>query len=134
MSLEVIIVDDDKIIIYLHKIMLAKSGLSANPLAYLNGKELIYHLNHETMTDKRYLILLDINMPEMNGWEFLDAIINKPFTDHIFVIMVTSSIDSIDKEKALTYRNVIEFFEKPIDIESCNRMKMIPAIARFFND
>ena len=133
MSLEVVIVDDDKIIIYLHKIMLAKSGLCPNPLTYLNGKDLMQDLQNSTNPEKRYLILLDINMPEMNGWEFLESIENKPYAERIYVIMVTSSIDSIDKDRAMTYKNVIEFYEKPIDIESCNNIKNIPKIAGYFN-
>ena len=50
--------------------------------------------------DKVFLILLDINMPVMNGWEFLDqlnTIVIKPL---VKVVIVTSSIDSADKDKA----------------------------------
>jgi CheY-like chemotaxis protein len=132
MSLEVVIVDDDKIILFLHKIMLEKSGLADHPLAYLNGKELLTHLASMDDLSKRYLVLLDINMPEMNGWEFLDAIQTKPFADRIYVVIVTSSVDASDKEKAKEYRNVIDYYEKPIDTNSCNRIKLIPKIAPFF--
>jgi CheY-like chemotaxis protein len=132
MSLEIVVVDDDKIIIYLHKVMLAKSGLCANPLTYLNGRDLVNFLNSDTNSTKKYLVLLDINMPEMNGWDFLETIKDKPYADRLYVIMVTSSIDSLDRDRARDYRNVIDFFEKPIDIEGCMRIRDIPAIARFF--
>ncbi len=132
MSLEVIIVDDDKIIIFLHKIMLEKSGLAANPLSFFNGKEVLKYLDEDKISDKKYLIFLDINMPEMNGWEFLEAIKEKPFLDRLFVIIVTSSIDSSDREKAMKYKMVIDYYEKPIDTNNCENILQTPAFKHLF--
>ncbi len=132
MSLEIAIVDDDKIIIFLHKIMMEKSGLSSNPLCYLSARDLLNELKTISNNKQKYLIFLDINMPEMNGWEFLDAVSTAAFANQVYVVIVTSSIDSADREMAMKYKCVIDYYEKPIDTSSCNRIKYIPDIAPFF--
>lgn len=132
MSLEVAIVDDDKIIIFLHKIMMEKSGLSSNPQCYLSAKDLLNELKTIPNEKQKYLIFLDINMPGMNGWEFLDAVSTAAFANQVYVVIVTSSIDSADREMAMKYKCVIDYYEKPIDTSSCNRIKYIPDIAPYF--
>ncbi len=132
MSLEIAIVDDDKIIIFLHKIMMEKSGLSSNPLCYLSARDLLNELKTKSNNKQKYLIFLDINMPEMNGWEFLDAVSTSAFANQVYVVIVTSSIDSADREMAMKYKCVIDYYEKPIDTSSCNRIKYIPDIAPFY--
>ena len=132
MSLEIAIVDDDKIIIFLHKIMMEKSGLSSNPLCYLSAKDLLNEMRSNPDSQKKYLIFLDINMPEKNGWEFLDAVSASSFANQVYVVIVTSSIDSADREMAMKYKCVIDYYEKPIDTSSCNRIKFIPDIAPYF--
>jgi len=79
-----------------------------------NGKELLEKLER-TEVD---IILLDINMPVMNGWEFLDAVQEKHFRDKIFVAMVTSSINSQDANTAQKYPQVIDYIEKPLRKEA----------------
>lgn len=132
MSLEIAIVDDDKIIIFLHKIMMEKSGLSSNPQCYLSAKELFNELKSKSSNKHKYLVFLDINMPEMNGWEFLDAVSASAFASQVYVVIVTSSIDSADREMAMKYKCVIDYYEKPIDTNSCNRIKYIPDIAPYY--
>ena len=63
---------------------------------------------------KVFLIVLDINMPVMNGWEFLDKLNTIAIKPLVKVIIVTSSIDSSDKDKAKEYDQVFEFMEKPL--------------------
>lgn len=122
MSLKILIVDDDEIVIFLHKIVVVKSGLTSDPKSFLDGKAAFNYLN-EKKEDDSILILLDINMPVMNGWEFLHSIQQLPLSNRISVIMVTSSINSTDREIARQYRQVIGFIEKPLDPEACKRIK-----------
>ena len=65
------------------------------------------------------IIFLDINMPIMDGWEFLEAFIKLPISDKIRINIVTSSIDPFDKQQWEFYKNkshhLITFNLKPID-------------------
>src|SRR5690242_16201265 len=103
MGLEVLIVDDDAMVILIHKKMIINSAFHPNPLSFFNGKEALDHLLNEKDKSKTFLILLDINMPVMNGWEFLNMLKERPVPDNIQVAIVTSSIDAADKEKAGQY-------------------------------
>lgn len=132
MSLKVLVVDDDEVVIFLHKMMVEDSGLSPEPISFKDGKAAIEYLNEQYKEGDFYLILLDINMPVMNGWEFLDAIQTMPFSNLTSVVMVTSSIDSIDRDKAKQYTQVIDYIEKPLNLDTCNRIKCLPQIAGLF--
>jgi CheY-like chemotaxis protein len=59
-----------------------------------------------------HFVVLDINMPVMDGWGLLD-IIEADFDKKIEIIMVTSSVDQGDKDKAASYSKIIDFLEKP---------------------
>ncbi len=66
------------------------------------------------------VILLDINMPILDGWQFLDGIITIKVIKKITIFIVTSSIDPRDKEKAKSYSNVKNFVVKPITQDKLN--------------
>lgn len=123
MSFRTLIVDDDSIIIFIHKKLVGRCGFPLAPETYLNGREALDNLMSTADSSTRSLVLLDINMPVMSGWEFLDAIQDQPFAKHMKVAMVTSSVDASDKLKAKTYPQVIGFLEKPITVEMLNDLK-----------
>ena len=59
-----------------------------------------------------YFIFLDINMPRMDGWAFLDKMINEGLNYRVFIL--SSSVSNVDQEKAAHYTNVIECLQKPL--------------------
>lgn len=65
------------------------------------------------------MILLDINMPQMDGWQFLDSLIllRPNFVNETVIYIVTSSIALADREKALSYKEVSGFLSKPLSVE-----------------
>lgn len=69
------------------------------------------------------LILLDINMPIMNGWDFLDEI--NPYLeklpDDLNIAILSSSVEPSDKAKALSYSEVNDYISKPVHIEDLKR-------------
>lgn len=127
---EVIIVDDDAVVLFLQKTVIEKSELPKPVLICRNGKEALDFIIKNTEQKSRYLILLDINMPVMNGWDFLKEIRKKKFTDQVFVAMVSSSVNAVDLEKSRTFSNVVDFLEKPLQKADCDRlntkMKLLP--------
>lgn len=120
---EVIIVDDDEMVIFLHKIILKEAGLTDRPVTATNGKEALEYMVKNPKKDEKYLLFLDINMPDMNGWEFLDELKRKSLEDMTRIIIVSSSIDAQDKKRSWTYSNVVDFVEKPLSTDYCKKLR-----------
>ena len=99
MSLAVLIVDDDKAVQFYHRIMLSQSGLTDNPLEFNNGADVLRYLDEVFIPTNECLVLLDINMPKMTGWELLDHIGEKPYRKQVHVVMVTSSVNKAIMKK-----------------------------------
>lgn len=131
MSYKVLLVDDDKVILYLHKIMVERSSLPNNYRSFNNGKEILNFLNSEIHTATNYLVLLDLNMPVVDGWEVLDSCSKLNLSNVLFCI-VSSSINKEDKQRAFHYEFVIDFIEKPLNQEKCNNLdrKMITQLKK----
>lgn len=68
------------------------------------------------------LILLDLNMPVMDGWEFLDALAIQVWQQHLCVCVLTSSIQPDDREKATAYPEVKGYFTKPVSTNLLNEL------------
>ena len=121
MNLDVIIVDDDAVVLFLHKILVQKCGYASAVQDFQDPKEALQYISKRSGKNK-LLILLDINMPNLSGWKFLE-LLNEidPGKQHL-VAMVTSSINSADKTRSEDYPEVIAFLEKPLTIEVCRKL------------
>ncbi|RZK24790.1 MAG: response regulator [Hymenobacter sp.] len=75
------------------------------------------------------LILLDLDMPVMDGWEFLDALTLLPAPEQMCVFILTSSIHPDDREKAKRYNVVKGFLSKPLDDSSVAWMQQAIQLA-----
>ncbi|HEY9184013.1 MAG TPA: response regulator [Salegentibacter sp.] len=131
MNLKVLIIDDDDIVVFIEKKLMANNNISDCPLVFKRARPALDFIAAEDQK-KEYLILLDINMPGMDGWDFLNELNNEPDKDRYHVIMVTSSVENRDKEKATKYSMVKGFLEKPISNDCCRMIKDIPEISHFF--
>lgn len=116
MAVKVLIVEDDPMVSFLHEALLVKRDICAHPESFMNGIEAIEYLVNDASgdSDSRYLILLDINMPLMNGWEFLEALEDLEVSKRTEVVIVTSSPDSKDRERAGKCNLVSHYLEKPL--------------------
>ena len=118
MITSVLLIDDDATTNFIHKIVLNKVGIEEVYEA-LNGLDAINHLE-KSCPD---IIFLDINMPLMDGWEFLEEKERKELCKNVKIVMLSSSIRSEDKKKAESYFSVIAYFEKPLNVEKIEELK-----------
>jgi CheY-like chemotaxis protein len=117
------IIDDDKIYVNLVRKIIETKKLCDHLLIFKDGKEGIDYF--ETLLqnfEKEHLpevILLDLNMPVMDGWEFLERFtkIKNKFNSPITLYVVSSSINSIDIEKAKSLSSVQNYLIKPVKID-----------------
>ncbi|WP_373072814.1 response regulator [Zeaxanthinibacter enoshimensis] len=114
------IIDDDPITIFGITKMLNALECCESIETYMNGEQAIRAIREqlETQQDIPEVIFLDINMPIMDGWQFLDQFIGLNISRTIRINIVTSSIDPVDRQNWKDYRSrthhLIEFRNKPI--------------------
>jgi CheY-like chemotaxis protein len=87
----------------------------------MNGKEAITTLNNTLKNNDEHIpdiILLDINMPVMDGWEFMEEIkrIKSKINKQIIIYIVSSSIALEDRNKSKTFTDIIGYIPKPISV------------------
>ncbi|SFZ93749.1 Response regulator receiver domain-containing protein [Flaviramulus basaltis] len=114
------IIDDDPIFVFGIKKMMQFANFCESFMIFKNGEEALNNLKAIIDSGKNIpdVILLDINMPVMDGWQFLDEFIKIESHKLITVYIVSSSIDPRDKDRVKNYENVSNFIVKPISIES----------------
>lgn len=113
-NLEIIIIDDDELFLLLNKRELIKSDFHLAPKTFLDAKNALEYLKSLDQTERKILVFLDINMPEIDGWKFLVLLKGLNLNMNIKHILLTSSTDPKDKLIAQEYPEIIGFLEKPI--------------------
>jgi len=115
---EIMIVDDDDISNFITQKCLEKSGTVDKISIYQESPEAINQLIQKKRNNIQLpeYILLDINMPYIDGFDFLDLCQSSDVLEAIHVIMYTSSLRLEDRKKALTYSAVKGYLEKPLQI------------------
>ena len=121
----VFVVDDDKIFHFIIKKLLLNNNINVNPDFFENGLQAIEGIksklkNGESPPD---IILLDINMPVLDGWQFLEEFkaLKKFLKEEISIYIISSSDNVVDRNKAKEFGDDIkDYYLKPITIESLN--------------
>ncbi len=120
--LNILLVEDDEVDVMNVRRAFEKAHVS-NPLYVAgNGLEALDMLRGNTIPQERRLVLLDLNMPKMNGIEFLEALRADPALSSTPVVVLTTSNDDQDKIDAYNF-NVAGYLLKPVTFSNfCERM------------
>lgn len=122
---KVCIIDDDNIYINLMKKIIEIKKLSDSILIFNNGKEAIdFFLDSLDNEDNPQVIFLDLNMPVMDGWQFLQEFskIKNKIKNKIEIYVVSSSINSKDIERAKSIDIVSDYLTKPIKLDDFEKI------------
>lgn len=117
----ILLIDDDTPTNYLHKMVIKKSGIETEVQALTSALDALDYLNGAGKFAGQEIrlpemIMLDINMPAMDGWEFLEAYeqLNPEKRAKIIIIMLTTSLNPADRERAAKHKEVVTFLNKPL--------------------
>ncbi len=124
---KIYLIDDVELVNLMHQVLLRRLGLEDKVISFTNPEIALDHLRFEERNSEPILILLDINMPEMTGFEFLEFMVLEEFPTNIDVVIVTSSINSEDRRLAETFpRFVKDFISKPLKTEKLKNIVQNP--------
>ncbi len=124
---EIWLVDDDAIFRTCAKIILKEEGFAGRLRDFQDARNTLTYLSqamggHIEAPD---IILLDINMPQMTAWQFLDQYKDLPeaFRKEIRVFILTSSIDPRDMQRSLNFKEVKGYLPKPLTEKEISQIK-----------
>ncbi|RFS15163.1 response regulator [Emticicia sp. C21] len=123
-------IDDDETTLLLIRVVVQKALFAKEVVTCLSGNEaLSYYHNLSNVTDTKIsdapqLVFLDLNMPMMNGWEFLDEFIETyyPKFGHTKVVILSSSTNPADKERVKKYPMIIGYISKPLTVDLLKKL------------
>lgn len=112
----VYVVENDRISSVITELIVKKNLFGGEVRCYTNGQRAFDELSLALQQGASLpdLVILDLDMPLMDGWEFLDALAKLTLPHPIKVFVLTSSIQDEDQERALSYKQVAGFFTKPL--------------------
>ncbi|WP_051254090.1 response regulator [Arenibacter latericius] len=121
----IILIDDDSIINHVHELLVKKNIPAKNIKSYLNPLNAIIAIqNLLQQKGLKILVFLDLNMPEITGFEFLDKAAELENNSKLFdIIIVSSSIDSNDISRGKKHPLVRTYIPKPITSEKLIKLK-----------
>ncbi|PKP24374.1 MAG: response regulator [Bacteroidetes bacterium HGW-Bacteroidetes-2] len=129
MTKSVCIIDDDELYKLLLKKTIQKLNLPVIITCFANGKEAFDTFLKEKNSQENLpdVIFLDINMPEMDGWEFMDAYLDlqPTISKEITIYIASSSIAYQDFEKAKKYAEISGYIVKPIPSDTVYKILQI---------
>ena len=118
-KINLLVIDDDDINIFIIKKIVEKTGFDIDMVSKNNGQQAIDYLKQTISSNLPLpqLILIDINMPVMNGWEFIEAYQNLGVSTPVDLYILSSSVYENDIEKTKSYTSVRGFISKPLSME-----------------
>ncbi len=122
------VIDDDDIYQFITKKLLEETGLVEQIKIFSNGREALAFIEEAVVAKKQIpsIILLDLTMPVMDGWEFLEhfQLLRTTIGQSIFVYVVSSSVDPKDLERARSFAEVTDYLVKPLSKQKLTQLML----------
>jgi CheY-like chemotaxis protein len=122
LDLSVCIIDDDELYTFLLSKILERNHLYKNITNFLNGEEAITAFKSWEASKSPFpdIVLLDINMPIMDGWDFIEAYkqLSPEAKKNTKVFIMSSSIAQTDIDKSKSYKEISAYLFKPVSEET----------------
>ena len=123
------VVDDDEIFQVIARKMMAICAPTWKIQTFPNGQEALKYLKQYAAEPNRIpdVVLLDINMPVMDGWMFLDEFqqIKSQMTKAMKIYLASSSIDSQDIDRGKSNPNLVDYIIKPLTVETIGKITAV---------
>lgn len=119
----VVLIEDDQAMNYYHQRLFVKQDFADEVLSYHSAKEALNGIKCLQQVTLLY-IFLDLNMPQMDGWQFIEELEKLKFDSNIQIklFVLSSSVNPIDILKAKENSVVIDYLSKPLSIETINNI------------
>ena len=122
----ILLIDDDGPTNFIHERLIRIADCAEKIVTRQSGMEALEYLRSQEDGEdpKPDLVFLDINMPRMNGWEFLLEYgkLEEAQKAKAIVVMLTTSLNPDDEERALEIKDVKGFYRKPLIMETLNKI------------
>lgn len=121
------LIDDDKLSIRLMSMLISKNNFCEEIISFYNPQTALNELKNNSNNPAQLpdVILLDLNMPVLDGWQFLDEFELITFAKKIIVFIVSSSIDPSDLEMAKNYPIIKDYIIKPLSSEKLKQATLV---------
>jgi CheY-like chemotaxis protein len=118
------LIDDDPAALLLNEIIVQSNHQIQSFQSFENAETVVHQLQqlHRDQQPLPDLILVDLNMPYMNGFEFITAMEAALAPDHIPIVMLSSTIDPEEINKAIAFPSCVLFVSKPLDHEKLQQI------------
>jgi CheY-like chemotaxis protein len=126
----ILLIDDDIDDNEFHEIVIMKAGVCNNVRTAKNGIQGLEYIMNSAKPElqdqfpRPNLIFLDINMPRMNGFEFLEEYnkLDDSLKAEVMICMLTTSLNPEDRKKANEINAVTDFLEKPLTVDALTKI------------
>jgi CheY-like chemotaxis protein len=127
----ILLIEDDDTINFYNEFVIKEMGVSNDVQIAINGRMALDYLDQRVSAGQPLpeLIFLDINMPVMNGFEFIEEYERRGWKEATLIVMLTTSLHPNDVARAKQYESIAEYLHKPLMEDSLKGI-----VGRYFGE